>query len=71
MTSLRDLYNSTAELPSEAGGDFAPEALRLGRMTAEMHLALAGAFGVERTESGRQQWDRLVESIASRIDCRP
>lgn len=44
LTSLRDLYNSTDELPSEAGGDFAPEAIRLGRMTAEMHLALASAF---------------------------
>jgi maltokinase len=67
LTSLRDLYNSTADLPSEAGGDFAPEAIRLGRMTAEMHLALAGAFGVEPAGSGRHQWDRLVESIASRL----
>ena len=36
--------------PAEAGGDFAPEARRLGRITAEMHLALAEAFGDEHGE---------------------
>jgi maltokinase len=68
LTSLRDLYNSNADLPAEAGGDFAPEALRLGRMTAEMHLALAGAFGMEPPESSRREWDALVASIAARVD---
>ena len=32
-------------MPAEAGGDFAAEAERLGRITAEMHLALADVFG--------------------------
>jgi maltokinase len=46
LTSLRDLYGSRID-PSEAGGDFAPEAERLGAITAEMHVALAEAFGTE------------------------
>ena len=48
LTSLRDLYNSACEDPAEAGGDFANDARRLGRMTAQMHLALAETFGVVR-----------------------
>lgn len=44
LTSLRDLYGS-GESPERAGGDFAPEALALGTMTARMHLALDRAFG--------------------------
>ncbi len=44
LTSLRDVYDSRND-PSESGGNFAPEAGRLGRITAEMHLALAKAFG--------------------------
>jgi maltokinase len=67
LTSLRDLYNSTADLPADAGGDFAPEAIRLGRMTAEMHLALADVFGLEPPESGCREWNELVESIAGRV----
>jgi maltokinase len=45
LTSLRDLYGARVE-PAEAGGDFAPDARRLGIITAHMHLALASAFGV-------------------------
>ncbi len=44
LTSLRDLYDSRLD-PSEAGGDFGPEAGRLGTLTGELHLALAEAFG--------------------------
>jgi maltokinase len=68
LTSLRDLYNSTAELPADAGGDFAPAAIRLGRITAEMHLALADAFEVEPSESVRHRWVELVASIVARLD---
>jgi maltokinase len=44
LTSLRDLYGARGE-PGEAGGDFAPDARRLGIITARMHGALASAFG--------------------------
>jgi maltokinase len=44
LTSLRDLYDRRIA-PEECGGDFAPEASRLGEATAALHVALAGAFG--------------------------
>jgi maltokinase len=44
LTSLRDLYGARTE-PGSAGGDFAPDARRLGIITAHMHLAMAAAFG--------------------------
>jgi maltokinase len=43
LTSLRDLYDLRCA-PDEAGGDFGPDAWRLGAITAQMHLALATAF---------------------------
>ncbi|MDQ4132973.1 MAG: phosphotransferase [Actinomycetota bacterium] len=61
LTSLRDLFGvfdtqpvpmvidfdsgPPPPSPAEAGGDFSAEADRLGATTAEMHLALAEAFG--------------------------
>ena len=44
LTSLRDLFDSGGK-PEEAGGDFAPDARRLGIITGKLHLALAEAFG--------------------------
>ncbi len=44
LTSLRDLYDRRCE-PEECGGDFGPEAARLGEATGELHVALARAFG--------------------------
>jgi maltokinase len=49
LTSVRDLYDSRAE-PAQAGGDFGPDACRLGMITAEMHVALADAFGISPGE---------------------
>ena len=46
LTSLRDIYDSRLE-PAESGGDIGPEMRRLGQVTAELHLALADALGVE------------------------
>ncbi|MCU1483858.1 MAG: aminoglycoside phosphotransferase [Actinomycetia bacterium] len=51
LTSLRDLYDAGGE-PSQAGGDFGPDACRLGAIVAEMHVALAGAFGVTAADVG-------------------
>ncbi|MBJ7608311.1 MAG: hypothetical protein JF887_02610 [Candidatus Dormibacteraeota bacterium] len=57
LTSLRDLYADAeeqypgadaaqrAQAVEEAGGSFTAEAARLGDITAQMHLALAGATG--------------------------
>ena len=44
-TSVRDLYADDVTSAAEAGGDFAAEAHRLGEATAEVHRALAEAFG--------------------------
>jgi len=50
LTSLRDVYGGRLD-PAESGGDFAPEARRLGQITAEMHVKLAEAFGVSDGEA--------------------
>ncbi len=49
LASLRQLFSEGGS-PEEAGGDFAPEARRLGAITAEMHIAMGRAFGVQRAE---------------------
>jgi maltokinase len=50
LTSVRDALDQGVD-PSEAGGDLAPEAQRLGVMTAELHVALAEAFGAEPADA--------------------
>lgn len=52
--------------PSEAGGDFASEARRIGRVTAEMHRFMARIFGAGRV--GAAGWTDLVSSIERRVD---
>lgn len=44
-TSVRDLYADERMRAADAGGDFAGEAGRLGRATAEIHRDLANALG--------------------------
>ncbi|MGH9076262.1 MAG: maltokinase N-terminal cap-like domain-containing protein [Acidimicrobiales bacterium] len=68
LTSLRDLYGAAGAGPEEAGGDFSHEASRLGRMTAEMHLAMARAFGVDRRVLVERWWPLLVSSISERLE---
>lgn len=60
-TSLRDLYDARVP-PRQAGGDFGPESARLGRVTAELHLALAEAFGSGPAEPARWAGE-LVEEL--------
>jgi maltokinase len=67
LTSLRDLYAAGPDDPAEAGGDFAAEASRLGQMTAEMHLALAEAFGVDRSMFREVGWPELLATIDARV----
>jgi maltokinase len=65
LTSLRDVYDRRQH-PARVGGDFAPEALRLGTITASMHVALAEAFGVE---PGRPaEW---AEAMRSQLELVP
>jgi maltokinase len=65
-TSLRDLLNTRVP-PQEAGGDFGPEALTLGDVTARLHLALAEVFGTQPgsatdwLDGFRAQLERLPE----------
>jgi maltokinase len=70
-TSVRDLYASDAISASEAGGDFAAEAHRLGEATAEVHRALAEAFGTAELPAtaygdlAAQMQDRLNAAVAA------
>ncbi|MGH9105886.1 MAG: phosphotransferase [Acidimicrobiales bacterium] len=69
LTSLRDFYGAgSSEAPSQpamSGGDFAAEAARLGQMTAEMHLAMAGAYATWSDLAG--SWEDLVESLEAQV----
>ncbi len=67
LTSLRDFYRSACDDPGEAGGDFSSETRRLGRMTAEMHIALAETFGITRGEAFVGDWYVLIDRIAARL----
>ncbi len=75
LTSLRDLLgrHDTQPLPlinadgpppapdpAEAGGDFSGESERLGAVTAELHLALAEAFGQSEPHVGA--WADFIEA---------
>lgn len=51
LASLRQLFGE-GSAPEDAGGDFAPEARRIGVITAALHTAMAKAFGIERTDAG-------------------
>lgn len=68
LTSLRNLYSSQdVEVPSEAGGDFAAEAERLGRVTAEMHVAMSQVFGPAPPAAARDTWSALVGGLPERL----
>ncbi len=62
LTSLRDLYDCRCD-PEDAGGDFAPDARRLGVVTANLHLALSEAFPTEPADS--VHWSNLMEERLS------
>ena len=66
-TSVRDLYASEeGTRAAEAGGDFAPEAERLGAATAQVHRDLADAFG--RSELEPEAVRELAEQMYRRLD---
>ena len=65
LTSLRDVYDSRMD-PAESGGDFAAEAERLGSMTADLHLALAAAFGTQPGDGN--EWARVIDAQIDSIN---
>ncbi|MDX6223779.1 MAG: maltokinase [Frankiales bacterium] len=65
LTSVRDLYAMPEETAADAGGDFAPEAERLGAATARLHAELRAAFGV-RTSPGEAA--RMAAQMRERLD---
>ncbi|MGC8626697.1 MAG: maltokinase N-terminal cap-like domain-containing protein [Acidimicrobiales bacterium] len=71
LTSLRDFYATSFGAappdPAVPGGDFAAEAMRLGQLTAEMHLSLAKSFGVDN-ELLAGAWSSFVDSLQAQVD---
>ena len=67
LASLRNLYSVRLEDPADAGGDFAHEAARLGQVTAEMHLAMAEAFGVDRQQFRTRGWPAVLDEVEAQL----
>jgi maltokinase len=67
QTSLRDFYNVESAEPGDAGGDFAGESRRLGRVTAELHRTLADIWGADRRPLEGGGWSRLVDDVERRL----
>ncbi|MEO6714529.1 MAG: phosphotransferase [Mycobacteriales bacterium] len=55
ITSVRDLLADPGVPAAEAGGDFAPEAERLGEMTGILHRDLRAALGTTEPATGSQR----------------
>ena len=72
-TSVRDVLASRLP-PEECGGDFAPDAERLGVTVAGLHVAMAAAWGSRAGDAGRwttemaSHLDEVSASEAASID---
>ncbi len=67
LLSLRDLYDRRCP-PGDAGSDFAFDARRLGAVTAELHLALAKAFGPATGDAALWATDMQTHLSRVRLD---
>ncbi len=69
-TSVRDLLASRMD-PEECGGDFAPDAERLGELLGQLHLAMAAAWGTSPGDAAAwaaEMEEHLVEVLAEAPD---
>ncbi len=71
-TSVRDLLASRLS-PEEAGGDFAPDAERLGVVLGELHALMADAWGSDAADTAawvaqmEEQLDRVAGEASGRL----
>jgi maltokinase len=65
LTSLHDLYDRRCP-PPDCPGDFGFESERLGRTTAELHVAMADTFGTE--EPDVDGWIADMRAQLDRVD---
>jgi len=65
ITSVRDLLHDGTQLPEEAGGDFAPEAHRLGVVTAVLHTDLRSALPTRTAQPDelRAMADEMIQRL--------
>jgi maltokinase len=73
LTSVRDLYAERDLHAEEVGGDFAPEAHRLGSVTAALHADLAQALPTASAgvDESRATADMLRARLAAAVEAVP